>query len=178
MQRKTFGTVKFVIQRWRLLKVICKVQFWSVPCICSCYNYQRYKLRLHSAGKAAGVLYEDDGDGYEFTRGEYLLTYYVAELQSSVVTVKVSNTEGSWRRPKRRIHVNLLLGGGAKVCHCWKVEEKCTGYFLLNWIMMQALGLGLAWKYWSTCPNTLSHDSAKTINKDAPEREQIHSKYN
>ncbi|RWR87274.1 Glycoside hydrolase [Cinnamomum micranthum f. kanehirae] len=72
-------------------------------------------IALDEHGKAAGVLYEDDGDGYEFTRGEYLLTYYVAELQSSVVTVKVSKTEGSWRRPKRRIHVNLLLGEGAKL---------------------------------------------------------------
>lgn len=67
------------------------------------------------AGKAEGVLFEDDGDGYEFTRGNYLLTYYTAELESSVVTIKVNNTEGSWKRPKRRLHVQLLLGGGAMV---------------------------------------------------------------
>ncbi|GLT68717.1 hypothetical protein SLA2020_409230 [Shorea laevis] len=72
-------------------------------------------VALDEHGKAEGVLFEDVGDGYEFTRGEYLLTHYVAELRSSVVTVRVSKTEGLWKRPKRRLHVQLLLGGGAKL---------------------------------------------------------------
>ncbi|RZC91283.1 hypothetical protein C5167_027346, partial [Papaver somniferum] len=63
-------------------------------------------VALDQHGKAEGVLYEDEGDGYEFSEGGYLLTYYAAELQSSVVTVKVSKTEGSWNRPKRRLHVD------------------------------------------------------------------------
>lgn len=78
-------------------------------------------------GKAKGTLFEDAGDGYEFTKGGYLLTHYVAErhsivikvcereLQFSIVTVRVSETKGYWKRPKRRLHVQLLLGGGAKV---------------------------------------------------------------
>ena len=78
------------------------------------------KLNFCITGKAEGVLFEDDGDGYEFTTGGYLLTYYVAELQSSVVSVRVSKTEGSWKRPKRGLHVQLLLGGGAKVCSIFK----------------------------------------------------------
>ncbi|EXC35163.1 hypothetical protein L484_022714 [Morus notabilis] len=72
-------------------------------------------VALDEHGKAKGVLYEDDGDGYGFTEGHFLLTHYVAELQSSVVTVGVSKTEGSWKRPNRRLHVQLLLGGGAMV---------------------------------------------------------------
>lgn len=70
-------------------------------------------VALDEQGKAKGVLYEDDGDGYEYTKGGYLLTTYVAELQTSVVTVRVFNTEGSWKRPKRHLHVYLLLGNGA-----------------------------------------------------------------
>ncbi|XP_052211449.1 uncharacterized protein LOC127814178 isoform X2 [Diospyros lotus] len=70
-------------------------------------------VALDEYGKAKGVLFEDEGDGYEFTRGGYLLTTYVAELESSVVTVRVSKTEGSWRRPKRRLHVQILFGGYA-----------------------------------------------------------------
>ncbi|CBI29245.3 unnamed protein product, partial [Vitis vinifera] len=77
--------------------------------------YQLYSCKVDEHGKAEGVLFEDDGDGYEFTKGGYLLTYYVAELQSSVVSVRVSKTEGSWKRPKRCLHVQLLLGGGAKI---------------------------------------------------------------
>jgi alpha-glucosidase len=77
-------------------------------------RYLRFKLLT---GKAEGFLFEDDGDGYEFTKGNYLLTHYVAELQSSIVTVSVHKTEGSWKRPKRRLHIQVLLGGGAKVCY-------------------------------------------------------------
>ncbi|XP_057477808.1 uncharacterized protein LOC130765414 isoform X2 [Actinidia eriantha] len=72
-------------------------------------------VALDEHGKAKGVHFEDDGDGYEFTRGGYLLTTYVAELESSVVTVRISKTEGSLKRPKRRLHVQVLLGGFAMV---------------------------------------------------------------
>ncbi|KAI3728016.1 hypothetical protein L6452_16641 [Arctium lappa] len=72
-------------------------------------------VALDENGKAEGVLFEDDGDGYEYTNGGYLLTIYVAELKSSVVTVSVSKTEGSWSRPNRRLHVHLLLGEGAMI---------------------------------------------------------------
>ncbi|OIV92940.1 hypothetical protein TanjilG_20602 [Lupinus angustifolius] len=70
-------------------------------------------VALDEHRKAEGFLFEDDGDGYEFTEGNYLLTHYVAELQSSAVAVSVHKTEGSWERPKRRLHIQLLLGGGA-----------------------------------------------------------------
>ncbi|GMN40734.1 hypothetical protein TIFTF001_009967 [Ficus carica] len=72
-------------------------------------------VALDEHGKAKGILFEDDGDGYGFTEGQFLLTHYDAELQSSVVTVRVSQTKGSWKRPDRRLHVQLLLGGGAKL---------------------------------------------------------------
>ncbi|KAL2901029.1 Alpha-glucosidase 2, partial [Bienertia sinuspersici] len=78
-------------------------------------------VALDEHGKAEGLLFEDDGDGYEFTRGNYLLTYYTAELHSFVVTIKLSHTEGFWKRPKRRLHVQLLLGGGA-VIDSWGID--------------------------------------------------------
>ncbi|KAF3782594.1 hypothetical protein EJ110_NYTH33834 [Nymphaea thermarum] len=72
-------------------------------------------IALDDHGKANGILYEDAGDGYDFYEGEFLLSYYEAELESSVVTVRVSRSEGSWRRPRRALHVHLLLGFGATV---------------------------------------------------------------
>ncbi|XP_031482012.1 uncharacterized protein LOC116252095 [Nymphaea colorata] len=72
-------------------------------------------IALDEHGKANGILYEDAGDGYDFCEGEFLLSYYEAELKSSVVTVRVSRSEGSWRRPRRALLVHLLLGFGAKV---------------------------------------------------------------
>ncbi|KAL0856971.1 hypothetical protein Bca101_062125 [Brassica carinata] len=70
-------------------------------------------VSLDENGKAVGLLFEDDGDGYGYKEGSYLITHYVAERQSSIVTVKIFKTEGEWERPKRRIHIQLLLGGGA-----------------------------------------------------------------
>ncbi|CAA7012973.1 unnamed protein product [Microthlaspi erraticum] len=70
-------------------------------------------VSLDENGKAIGLLFEDDGDGYGYTKGSYLITHYIAERQSSIVTVKVLKTEGEWQRPKRRVYVQLLLGGGA-----------------------------------------------------------------
>nr|GFB55237.1 heteroglycan glucosidase 1 [Tanacetum cinerariifolium] len=72
-------------------------------------------VALDKNGKAEGILFEDDGDGYGYINGGYLLTTYVAELNSSVITVGVSKIEGSWKRPNRRLHVHILLGDGAMV---------------------------------------------------------------
>ncbi|XP_031502686.1 uncharacterized protein LOC116265867 isoform X1 [Nymphaea colorata] len=72
-------------------------------------------VALDEFGKAKGVLFEDDGDGYGFCEGDYLLSHYEAELKSSVVTIKVSRSEGSRKRQRRVLHVRLLLGCGAKV---------------------------------------------------------------
>ncbi|KAK9215058.1 hypothetical protein WN944_007061 [Citrus x changshan-huyou] len=76
---------------------------------------------FYLTGKAKGVLFEDDGDGYGFTEGQYLLTHYEAELQMSEVTIRVSKSEGLWKRPKRRLIVKILLGGGA-VIDAWGMD--------------------------------------------------------
>ncbi|XP_010421586.1 PREDICTED: uncharacterized protein LOC104707030 [Camelina sativa] len=70
-------------------------------------------VSLDENGKAKGLLFEDDGDGYGYIKGRFLVTHYIAERHSSTVTVKVLKTEGDWQRPTRRVHVQLLLGGGA-----------------------------------------------------------------
>ncbi|EPS66368.1 hypothetical protein M569_08405 [Genlisea aurea] len=80
-------------------------------------------VALDEQGKAEGFLFEDDGDGYEFTSGGYLLTTYAAERQSCVVTVKVLKTEGLRQRPNRLLHVQLLLGKTAKI-DAWGTDGK------------------------------------------------------
>ena len=69
-----------------------------------------------TTGEIEGVLFEDDGDGYGYINGDYFLTTYVAELNSSVITGSVSKTQGSWKRSYRRLHVHILLGERALVC--------------------------------------------------------------
>ncbi|PKU60128.1 putative alpha-glucosidase [Dendrobium catenatum] len=86
---------------------------------------------------AEGVLFEDDGDGYGYTQGAYLLTYYAAELKSSTVTVRVSQTEGSWKRPNRSLHVFILLGEGAmSLISTLSVTIELLGLcvFHVNWV--------------------------------------------
>ncbi|KAL3619125.1 hypothetical protein CASFOL_036695 [Castilleja foliolosa] len=78
-------------------------------------------VALNENGKAEGIIFEDDGDGYGYMEGDYLLTTYVAEKHSSVVTVKVLKTQGSWKRPNRKLNVRLLLGKGA-VIDAWGID--------------------------------------------------------
>ncbi|CAH9131017.1 unnamed protein product [Cuscuta epithymum] len=68
---------------------------------------------LETLGETEGSLYEDDGDGNEYTNGGYLLTNYTAEIFPSVATLMVANTEGLWKRSNHCLLVKLLLGKGA-----------------------------------------------------------------
>ncbi|XP_050270102.1 uncharacterized protein LOC126714137 isoform X3 [Quercus robur] len=106
-------------------------------------------VALDEHGKAEGFLFEDDGDGYEFTKGGYLLTYYVAELQSSIVTVRVSKTEGLWKRPKRRIHVQLLLGEGAML-DTWGMDGEVLQIMMPSEQEVYKL-VSTSEKYFKTC---------------------------
>ncbi|XP_078438445.1 heteroglycan glucosidase 1 [Wolffia australiana] len=72
-------------------------------------------IALDESGQAEGVLFEDDGDGYGFIHGNYLLTHYIAKVQSSSISLKVLKSEGLRQRPKRPLNVQILLGGGAKI---------------------------------------------------------------
>lgn len=73
-------------------------------------------------GKAEGILYEDDADGFGFESGNYLLTTYEAQQLPSKngtdggeVVVRVARSEGTWSRPDRKLHVRLLLGHATEV---------------------------------------------------------------
>jgi hypothetical protein len=84
---------------------------------------------LCSPGKAVGDLYEDDGDGFGYKNGDYLLTHYEAEKVSSLsakdgeVVIRIASVEGHRERPKRTLHVRLLIGQNVQV------SENATSYF-------------------------------------------------
>jgi alpha-glucosidase len=60
------------------------------------------------AGKAAGVVYEDAGDGFGYERGEFLRSRYEATSERGVLRLRVT-AEGSMPRPARRVVVRVLL---------------------------------------------------------------------
>lgn len=75
----------------------------------------------HSAGAASGELFEDEGDGYGFQRGDFLLTRYSASTRcdggqetqgpgaARRVRVEVASQQGGRARPSRPLTVRLLL---------------------------------------------------------------------
>lgn len=72
-------------------------------------------VALNEDGKAEGLLYEDDADGFEYQKGKYRLTSYEAALQDNKVVVKIGLSEGTLKRPRRNLNIHLLLGATAKV---------------------------------------------------------------
>lgn len=91
-------------------------------CIIVFFYYFLTLCALPLPGKAAGSLYEDGGDGFDFKNGDYLVTHYEAERVPSLkskdgeVVIRVASTEGHRERPKRTLHVRLLIGENVEVC--------------------------------------------------------------
>ncbi|MEO1129989.1 MAG: TIM-barrel domain-containing protein [Planctomycetota bacterium] len=74
-------------------------------------------VALDENGEARGALYEDEGDGFDYLTGEYLLTTYVAqEIGGGQVEVSVESTMGSRSRPANRpVTVRLLQSDGTEI---------------------------------------------------------------
>jgi len=56
-----------------------------------------------SAGRATGTLYEDEGDGFGFARGEFRLTRFEAIADGAGVAIRQEAVEGAWSLPSRRV---------------------------------------------------------------------------
>lgn len=69
---------------------------------------------LDKNGTARGTLYEDDGDGYEYESGDYLLTEYTARQDGRTVSIQISRRQGQRPRPPRSIRVELITETGIR----------------------------------------------------------------
>ena len=67
---------------------------------------------LDAAGHAKGDLYEDAGDGFGCTRGEYAFTHCSAVRENDTVTIKVVGRQGSLKTARRVVQVSLLNADG------------------------------------------------------------------
>ena len=72
-------------------------------------------VALDKHGMAKGTLYEDSGDGYEFERGDYLLSTYTAMRKGDTVEVSLTGAKGEQARPDRSLHVRLIMENGEEV---------------------------------------------------------------
>jgi alpha-glucosidase len=70
---------------------------------------------LDAKGRATGTLYEDAGIGWAYRDGDYLQTTYAARRTGKTVRVRIIATDGDRVRPKRAVHVRLLLPDGREI---------------------------------------------------------------
>jgi hypothetical protein len=63
-------------------------------------------------GRASGMLYEDEGDGYGFFRSQCRRLGYRAELRDGAYLVRLSLFDGAWPMPERPLRVRVLTGEG------------------------------------------------------------------
>ena len=70
-------------------------------------------VSLNAEGRAEGRLYEDDGDGYGYQSGDYLLTTYSAVRSGDVVELGVEEEEGERERPARMVEVIVITDKGS-----------------------------------------------------------------
>jgi alpha-glucosidase len=67
---------------------------------------------LSQSGQARGNLYEDAGDGFGYTRGDFALTTYRARREGESVVVGVESRQGRMRIPDRPVEVRLITENG------------------------------------------------------------------
>ena len=66
---------------------------------------------LDADGKASGQLYEDDGDGFAYRRGNYLLSRFEATLLKRQLTVTMTAAEGKRQDKARTLRIGCVKGG-------------------------------------------------------------------
>ncbi|MDE5584924.1 MAG: DUF5110 domain-containing protein, partial [Muribaculaceae bacterium] len=78
------------------------------------YNTDRLTLlvNLDAEGQAAGRIYEDAGDGFEFRDGQYADYIATASTNGNDVTVRLSQTGGNWKKGPKSIRVGLVTPNG------------------------------------------------------------------
>lgn len=72
-------------------------------------------VSLDDQGKARGRLYTDAGDGFDYQRGDYLLTTYEAVREGGSVKVRIAQSEGQRVRAEREVVVMVVTDAGVFV---------------------------------------------------------------
>ncbi|MDO9255303.1 MAG: glycoside hydrolase family 31 protein [Bacteroidales bacterium] len=70
-------------------------------------------VSLDKNGKATGTLYEDAGDGFQYLKGEFLISGFTAKLGGSVVKVEITVKEGALKQGKRKYKVIVVTDNGS-----------------------------------------------------------------
>ncbi len=66
---------------------------------------------LDTDGKACGQVYEDEGDGFSYRDGNYLLSRFDATLQKRLLTVTMTPAEGKMSETERTLRIGYVKNG-------------------------------------------------------------------
>ena len=66
---------------------------------------------LDTDGKACGQVYEDEGDGFSYRDGNYLLSRFDATLQKRLLTVTMTPAEGKMPETDRTLRIGYVKNG-------------------------------------------------------------------
>lgn len=66
---------------------------------------------LDGLSKASGILYEDAGDGFDYRKGDYLVTRMEASLLKNRLSVSLTSVEGKRVAPARHLRIAYVKGG-------------------------------------------------------------------
>ena len=65
-------------------------------------------VSLDSKGKATGSMYEDAGDGFQYQKGEYLVSGFTAKQYGSIVKVEITFMEGNLKPTDRKYKIIVI----------------------------------------------------------------------
>jgi len=65
-------------------------------------------VSLDKNGKAGGILYEDAGDGFQYRKGEYLISAFTAVQTGTTVRVSIKSVEGKLKPTNRNYKVCIV----------------------------------------------------------------------
>ena len=77
------------------------------------------------AGCAEGQLYEDDGDGFDYQRGQYRLTQMKAVVEKKQLKVTLRQIDGKLLPKNRKVRIGYVNGGKVKYSP-WKDGDEIT----------------------------------------------------
>ena len=77
------------------------------------------------AGCAGGQLYEDDGDGFDYQRGQYRLTQMKAVAEKKQLKVTLRQIDGKLLPKNRKVRIGYVNGGKVKYSP-WKDGDEIT----------------------------------------------------
>jgi len=70
-------------------------------------------VSLDKNGKATGTLYEDAGDGFQYQKGEYLVSGFTAKQVGPVVKVEIKTKVGSLKPQNRKYKIIIITNNGS-----------------------------------------------------------------